>query len=100
MNRYQYIPITSNPDIKVKYYKNSKYPEVPVSPDDIYVITVFGDRLDLLAQQYYNDSTLWWIISIANSFLKQDSIFIPIGTQIRIPINVNSILTSYRKLNS
>jgi phage tail protein X len=64
------------------------------------VITSFGDRLDLLAQQYYGDSTLWWIISIANDFLKQNSIFIPIGTQIRIPVDVNQILTSYRNLNS
>ena len=25
-----------------------------------------GDRLDTIAQKYYNDSTLWWIIAIAN----------------------------------
>lgn len=100
MNRYQYISIETDPSTKVKMYKNSKYPPVPVSQNDIYVITSFGDRLDLLAQQYYSDSTLWWIISIANDFLKQNSIFIPIGTQIRIPINVNQILTSYRNLNS
>lgn len=100
MNRYQYIPITKDSDNNVRYYKNSKYPQVPVSQDDIYVITVFGDRLDLLAKQYYGDSSLWWIISIANDSLKQNSIFIPIGTQIRIPLNVNSILTSYRNLNS
>lgn len=100
MNRYQYIPIETDPSTKVKMYKNSKYPPIPVSPNDIYVITGFADRLDLLAQQYYSDSTLWWIISIANDFLKQNSIFIPIGTQIRIPIDVNQILTSYRNLNS
>ena len=100
MNRYQYIQTETDPTTKVKIYKNSKYPDVPVSPDDIYVVTVFGDRLDLLAQQYYSDSTLWWIISIANTFLEQDSIFIPTGTQIRIPVEVNQILTSYRNLNS
>lgn len=100
MNRYQYIQSTTDSTNKVKYYKNSKYPDVPVTPNDIYVVTVFGDRLDLLAQQYYSDSTLWWIISIANTFLEQDSIFIPTGTQIRIPVEVNQILTSYRNLNS
>jgi hypothetical protein len=100
MNRYQYISIKTDPSSKVKMYKNSKYPPIPVSQNDIYVVTSFGDRLDLLAQQYYDDSTLWWIISIANDFLKQNSIFIPIGTQIRIPVNVNQILTSYRNLNS
>ena len=81
----------------------SSWPAVafnPLSVNDIYVITTVGDRYDLLANQYYGDSTLWWIISIANSLLPQNSIFIPEGTQLRIPTNVTPILTSYNQLNS
>jgi hypothetical protein len=100
MNRYQYIKIEKNPETKVRQYRDSKYPTIPLSDSDIYVITVDGDRYDLLASQYYGDQTLWWIISIANSFLPQNSIFIPIGTQIRIPQNINGILKSYNNLNS
>jgi nucleoid-associated protein YgaU len=100
MNRYQYIKIEKNLETGVKQYRDSKYPSISLSPTDIYVVTTIGDRYDLLANQYYGDSTLWWIISAANSLLPQNSIFIPVGTQIRIPTDINNILTSYNNLNS
>ena len=100
MNRYRYIKIEKNPEIGVKQYRDSKYPSISLSSTDIYVVTTIGDRYDLLANQYYGDSTLWWIISTTNSLLPQNSIFIPVGTQIRIPTDINNILTSYNNLNS
>lgn len=100
MNRYQYIKIEKNLDTRVRQYRDSKYPTIPLSETDIYVITTIGDRYDILANQFYGDSSLWWIISIANDLLPQNSIFIPVGTQLRIPTDVNSILISYNELNS
>ena len=92
MNRYQNIP-----KIKIDgnlVYKTSRYPEVPLSENDIYVYSTQGDRFDILAQQYYGDSSLWWIISIANETLKQNSLYITPGIQIRIPSNYAEILIS------
>jgi hypothetical protein len=100
MNRYQYIKLEKNLSTRVRQYRDSKYPTVPLSDTDIYVITTIGDRYDLLANEFYGDPSLWWIISISNDLLPQNSIFIPVGTQLRIPTNVNSILTSYNELNS
>ena len=86
MNRYQNINIIKV-DNKV-CYQTTRYPEVPLSSDDIYIYTVQGDRFDSLANTYYSDETLWWIISIANtaiagtslpSDLPQDSLVIPEG---------------------
>lgn len=37
--------------------------------DDIYIITQESDRLDLLANEFYNDSRLWWIIAQANNLI-------------------------------
>ena len=99
MNRYQNIPITKTVTGK-RYYVNSKYPEVPLSINDVYVITNDGDRLDLLAYQYYNDPSLWWIISISNSDLPQNSLYLSPGTQLRIPLNYTDILAAYNTLNS
>jgi hypothetical protein len=99
MNRYQNIPIVKTGAGK-RYYSNSKYPEVPLSLDDIYVITNEGDRLDILAFQYYSDSSLWWIISIANDNLPQNSLYLLPGTQLRIPLNYADVLASYNSLNS
>jgi hypothetical protein len=99
MNRYQDIAKIKNPE-GITYYRDNKYPIIPLSVDDIWVITTAEDRFDRLAQQYYNDYTLWWIISIANNNLPQNSLYSPVGEQIRIPINVSEILSNYNSLNS
>ena len=107
MNRYQ-----NQPTIKIDNklcYQTTKYPEVPLSNDDIYLYTTQGDRFDILAKQYYSDQSLWWIISIANtavagtslpSDLPQDSLLIPEGQQIRVPSNYPGVLNSFKKLNT
>jgi phage tail protein X len=98
MGRYQNIPIIKN-SAGIRYYKDNKYPRVPLSVNDIYVITTDGDRFDTLANQYYDDFSLWWIISIANENLPQNSLFIPLGTQIRIPLDTATIISRYNSLN-
>ena len=98
MNRYD------NPTIEVtsqgkQYWKRKFYPNIPVSETDDYVITNVGDRLDSLAYSYYRDSTLWWVIAIANNNVTKGSLFPEPGTQLRIPTNLNSVLSLYRKSN-
>ena len=84
-----------------RFYKYIKYPEVPLSFDDIYIITKIEDRLDLLAEQFYKDISLWWIISIANpGLVKRDSFFVPGGIQLRIPADTQSIIDNFNRLNS
>lgn len=107
INRYKNIPKTKINNKVV--YKTSRYPEIPLSENDIYVITTQGDRFDTLAQQYYDDSSLWWVISIANTGnagygtltgLSQSTLVIPSGTQIRIPDNPIGILETFIQINS
>jgi len=98
MNRYSKIPTTKSPDGE-QIYKTVRYPEIPRSFSDIYVYTTIGDRFDTLAQQYYNDSSLWWIISNANGTLNQSSLTPPVGTQLRIPSNPTPTIAAYNKLN-
>tara|TARA_R110000803_G_scaffold49516_1_gene102981 strand:- start:2861 stop:3154 length:294 start_codon:yes stop_codon:yes gene_type:complete len=94
MNRYQNTPFLTGPN-------NVKYPEIPRDPSDIYVYTGRGDRYDTLATQYYNDSSLWWIIPIANSNQTPDSLIPNIGSQLRIPNNerIPNIIASYNSIN-
>jgi hypothetical protein len=99
MNRYKNAPTFTSPTGK-RYYGTTKYPEIPLDFNDIYVYSTIGDRFDILAQQYYSDSTLWWVLSIANTNLIQGSYFIPEGSQIRIPANISRILSRYNALNS
>ena len=99
MNRYQNIKISKNPE-GIRYYLENKYQEIPLTENDIWVITTIGDRYDLLAQQYYGNKSLWWIIPLANDNLSKDSIYPPEGIQLRIPTNIDNILFEYRELNS
>jgi hypothetical protein len=105
MNRYANIREIRNTNEFVgtpgtRYYTTVTYPEIPASENDIWVETEFGDRLDLLANQFYQDTSLYWIISIANpNKINMGSLTLPPGTQIRIPTNIQSIVDSYNILN-
>ena len=83
----------------VPYKKGKQYPNIPLSSDDVYIITTIGDRLDYLAYTYYLDSELWWIISTANNNVTKGSLFPIPGTQLRIPSNLNSIMTLFNNFN-
>ena len=98
MSRYSYIPEIKSPEGK-KMYKTVRYPEIQKAFSDVYVFTTIGDRYDTLALQYYGDSDLWWIISTANGKLIQNSLTPPVGTQIRIPQDVASIIAEYKNIN-
>ena len=62
------------------------YNSIPKSSDDIMVMTTEGDRFDILAEQYYNNPSLWWYIAKANG--KSFNTVKP-GTIIRIPANAD-----------
>ena len=83
-----------------RFYKYIKYPEIPEDISDIYIITRIGERLDLLANKYYQNPDLWWVIMKANpNKLRRDSFFMPVRIQIRIPANLDFIIRDFENLN-
>ena len=85
----RYTPISNRSTPTGKGYKST-----------VNAYTDEGDRFDLLAQSYYSDPTLWWIISLANPQFNQGSMYPPLGVQIRIPTNISAIITQYEAINS
>jgi nucleoid-associated protein YgaU len=83
-----------------QYFKGKFYPNIPLSESDNYIITTIGDRLDTLAYQYYGDSTLWWVIAMANNNVTKGFLYPEPGTQLRIPININSVITEFNNFNN
>ena len=67
-------------------FSTSYYQEVPKRNTDIYLITEYGDRLDLLANQYYGDPQLWWFIARVNHLKTMN---VEAGTSIRVPISID-----------
>ena len=81
----------------VRVYNTTFYPTIPIDDSDKFIYTKFGDRVDALANEYYGDVTLWWIISKANG-IRGEAGLRP-GKLLRIPGNVSRIVSEFRELN-
>ena len=98
-NRTQNITQTRTNQGK-RYYQPLRYPAIPPSSNDIYILTSIGDRLDSLADQFYNDVRLWWVIATANpDIVRRDSYSLKPNLEVRIPSNITQILNSFEKIN-
>lgn len=103
MARYNSIPVITTPGNTNRRYIKVRYPEISRGSEDIYVYTTKGDRYDLLAQTYYGDPSLWWIIALCNvNNTIPDSLYPNIGEQIRIPAanRITRIISEYETLNT
>lgn len=98
MNRYSDIKLKRTDD-GIKYRRNLIFPEIPESLNDLYVITTAGDRYDTLALNYYQDSSLWWVIAGINN-VKKDSLVVEPGIQLRIPMDIQTVLRAFNSVNS
>jgi len=96
MPRYESHKIIKSKD-ENRIYKSNIFPKIDRAVTDIYIITRSGDRLDLLANKYYGDQTLWWIIAVANNF-GGSGLILPPAKQIRIPTDIAKILSEYQEL--
>lgn len=89
--RYQSSTIVNNSkkiesDGNVKYIRRLStimYPDFRTN-DDTKILSQEGDRLDLLAKEFYGDERLWYVIAKANS-LGKGSLNVPAGKVITIP---------------
>jgi hypothetical protein len=97
-NRYIYTNSKEQKNTKIKHFESTIYPKVNATNDDIYIIASQGDRLDLLANQYYGDPKMWWIIATANN-LNDATLAVESGRQLRIPTNTSIIISNLEKIN-
>ena len=100
---YRDIKRRTNTETNKDNYVNVVYPDIVFGMDDSYIITTAGDRLDLLANQWYRDPSLWWVINNANpDATRGDSIVCKRGIQLRIPSenSIPGLLRRFEKLNN
>ena len=67
----------------------SYLPKVKEQNSDVLLIATDGDRCDLLAQEYYGTTDLWWFIASVNN-LKSNNI--EAGTQLRVPVSTEQAI--------
>lgn len=68
----------------VEFWDLWSAPTIPVQNDDLQYTVQSGDRIDLLANRFYSDPVLWWVIASANSLDLMPSDLISNAT-LRIP---------------
>lgn len=68
----------------VEHFDTLELPLPVVRPDDHQHIVQSGDRIDTIAQTYYQDPTLGWVICLAND-IERPPLGMNPGTLLRIP---------------
>ena len=84
MNRYQFTKIQQD------RYRTTRYPKFAKQQSDLYIISREGDRLDLLANEFYEDPRYWWVIAWWNA-APTEADLVP-GSPIAIPLNLQEAL--------
>tara|TARA_Y100001972_G_scaffold8240_1_gene8711 strand:+ start:1913 stop:2215 length:303 start_codon:yes stop_codon:yes gene_type:complete len=83
-----------------RYLQSYVLGDIPKSnPEDIFIEVTTTDRLDNLADKFYGNSNLWWVIAQANA-LGKGTLYIKEGAILRLPANPNIILNSNKNNNS
>jgi|TARA_B100001094_G_scaffold258450_1_gene258254 hypothetical protein len=96
--RYRNARIEKDKD-NTRYYRPTIVPNIPIKDSDIFVYPVYGERFDNMAQRYYGDSNLWWIIAKANELSKGD-IAPKSDVKLRVPTVIEDILEAVHNSNS
>ena len=96
MKRYDTTPIKTDKS-GIRVYSTTYYPDIPLDDSDEFISVIDGDRVDLVANRYYGDVSLWWVIAKANG-IKGKAALTP-GDVLRIPGNINRIIENFNNLN-
>lgn len=89
LSRYRFFDILQDDD-KVEFLESWRDIEIPTNEDDNFheVLTRDENRIDLIAYQYYQNTSLWWVIAITNEL--KNPFDLDIGTILRVP-SINSL---------
>ena len=88
MQRYEkYSEIITTSTRRKRRYSTMYYPTPERKTTDIFIITKRNDRLDLLANEYYNDPRKWVLLAKAN---RLHDLIVPAGIQLWIPYPYNA----------
>ena len=94
--RYKTIPTKKDED-GTKIVSTSILPTVRKKSTDTFVLMVEKTRLDHLAFKFYGNPNYWWIIASANDI--KGTMYAKVGSQIRIPRDINAIVSEYNRIN-
>lgn len=81
-----------------EFYKTTFYPVIYDDINDLYITVSDNTFLDQLSKKYYGSEQYWWVIALANN-ISNGKLSVSVGSQIRIPGNLERIINDLRNLN-
>jgi len=87
MARYDNVEKFSNKGVST--IGTSYLPKHENKNSDILLFATQGDRCDLIAQEYYGTTELWWYIASVNNISSNN---IEAGTQLRVPVSTEQAI--------
>lgn len=97
MSRTKFTTVKKRIDGKSQY-NSLVLPTFSESSSDIVINVNNSTRLDVLAQQFFGDPTLWWVIALYNN-IGDGSLYVKDQKYLRIPSDIQSIYNDIRDLN-
>lgn len=87
MSRYDNVEKIQNKNVTT--IGTSYLPKFKEDNSDVLLIATEGDRCDLISQEYYGTSELWWYIASVNNLSSNN---IEAGTQLRVPVSIEQAI--------
>ena len=85
----RYSDITKISEKGISRLGTADLPVVEENNSDVLLITVDGDRCDLISQQYYGTPEYWWFIASTNNLTSNN---IAAGTQISVRFSLEQAI--------
>jgi len=99
MSRYNNTRIKRKQDGD-RVYSYTLYPKIPIKNSDVFITPTYGDRLENLANEYYQDPSLWWIIAQANGIKGFTALYTKnFKGELRIPTEIQDIINDFESMN-
>ena len=87
---FHHIPKTAGSSLQLRLAHREYIGQLPKG-STLVVYPLYGDRLETLANRYYGDTSLWWIIAKANEIGK-GKIGVDPEKKLRIPTKIGDII--------
>lgn len=97
MSRTRFVNTKNRLDGK-KQFTSLIMPSFSESSDDIVISINGATRLDQLAQQFFDDPTLWWVLAVYNN-LGEPSLYVKDQNYLRIPADIQSVFEKINRVN-
>lgn len=99
MSRYKSTIIKKDKYTNNRVLRVTEYPKIPASEIDIVYYTRDDDSFMGLANKFYKDQTLWWVIARANGPYTGNFKF-EAGSKLIIPMDLSKVFTEMSIINS